>query len=337
MAEDKTLLTIGELASRTTATLLYGVTGATEGSLTVAQLLAAGGAVVGPVSSTDNAVARFDGTTGKLVQNSSVLITDDGLMKVGTQTGFDPTYPTAFYSDRATVFVGMLNPPNTGGANAPMSVRSEDNVPSQNTYGTISQAIVTHSSGSKGYALAIEGDAFSNAIGNTSKLIGVSGYAEHDGAGTVTLMASLYASGNSGGAGPITKNAGLWVEPQGSVGASNFGIYIEDQGAAVSGDYAFWYDSTGVFRIKNDGVMAYYNPSFTKYTPGATSYERVVQQWAANVLQYGLEKGADGGTLRKLQLIGAGLILGADICPTSDPGVAGQMWRSGNDVKVSTG
>ena len=35
-----------------------------------------GGNVVGPASATDNAVVRFDGTTGKLVQNSVVTIAD---------------------------------------------------------------------------------------------------------------------------------------------------------------------------------------------------------------------------------------------------------------------
>ena len=39
---------------------------------------AAPGDVYGPASSTDNAVARFDTTTGKLVQNSSVTISDTG-------------------------------------------------------------------------------------------------------------------------------------------------------------------------------------------------------------------------------------------------------------------
>jgi hypothetical protein len=38
----------------------------------------AGGDVFGPASSTDNAVARFDGTTGKLIQNSVVTISDTG-------------------------------------------------------------------------------------------------------------------------------------------------------------------------------------------------------------------------------------------------------------------
>lgn len=35
-----------------------------------------GGTVVGPSSATDNAIARYDGTTGKLIQNSAVTIAD---------------------------------------------------------------------------------------------------------------------------------------------------------------------------------------------------------------------------------------------------------------------
>lgn len=38
------------------------------------------GNVVGPASATDNSVTRFDTTTGKLIQNSSVSIADDGTM-----------------------------------------------------------------------------------------------------------------------------------------------------------------------------------------------------------------------------------------------------------------
>lgn len=35
-------------------------------------------AVLGPATATDNAVARFDGTTGKLIQNSVVIVSDAG-------------------------------------------------------------------------------------------------------------------------------------------------------------------------------------------------------------------------------------------------------------------
>jgi hypothetical protein len=38
------------------------------------------GAVIGPASATDNAVARFNGATGKLVQDSVVIISDTGVV-----------------------------------------------------------------------------------------------------------------------------------------------------------------------------------------------------------------------------------------------------------------
>lgn len=40
--------------------------------------------VTGPSSSSDNAIARFDGTNGANIQNSSVFITDAGLVGIGT-------------------------------------------------------------------------------------------------------------------------------------------------------------------------------------------------------------------------------------------------------------
>jgi len=54
------------------------------------------GDVVGPASSTDNAIARYDGTTGKLLQNSSVLISDAGAVSgVTTVNGYYPAYSGA--------------------------------------------------------------------------------------------------------------------------------------------------------------------------------------------------------------------------------------------------
>jgi len=43
------------------------------------------GDVVGPASSTDNAIVRFDSTTGKLIQNSVVTIADTTGVIAGTQ------------------------------------------------------------------------------------------------------------------------------------------------------------------------------------------------------------------------------------------------------------
>ena len=48
---------------------------------------AGGGDVTGPGSSTDNAVARFDSTTGKIIQNSGVVINDSGEVTTGVWKG----------------------------------------------------------------------------------------------------------------------------------------------------------------------------------------------------------------------------------------------------------
>lgn len=45
--------------------------------LSQVSLVSGSGDVVGPGSSTDNAISRFDGTTGKIIQNSGTTIDDD--------------------------------------------------------------------------------------------------------------------------------------------------------------------------------------------------------------------------------------------------------------------
>lgn len=39
------------------------------------------GDVVGPASATDNAIARYDGTSGKLIQNSLAIVQDGGAIQ----------------------------------------------------------------------------------------------------------------------------------------------------------------------------------------------------------------------------------------------------------------
>lgn len=53
------------------------------------------GGVVGPASATDNAITRFDGTTGKLVQNSTVTLDDNGNVINANSIGLDTTPVTA--------------------------------------------------------------------------------------------------------------------------------------------------------------------------------------------------------------------------------------------------
>ncbi len=48
--------------------------------------------VVGPGSSTDNAIARFDGTTGQTIQNSTIFISDTGLIQLAGATSSFPAF-----------------------------------------------------------------------------------------------------------------------------------------------------------------------------------------------------------------------------------------------------
>jgi hypothetical protein len=49
------------------------------------------GDVVGPASAADNAIAKFDGTTGKVIQSSSVTLSDVGALQNVNEINFDTT------------------------------------------------------------------------------------------------------------------------------------------------------------------------------------------------------------------------------------------------------
>lgn len=81
-----TSMATGKLVGRSTAGtgIMEEITVGSGLSLSGGTLTATGGTgdVVGPASSTDNAIARFDGTTGKLIQNSSATLSDTGVLTV---------------------------------------------------------------------------------------------------------------------------------------------------------------------------------------------------------------------------------------------------------------
>ena len=74
--------TTGNTLTKATLTAGSGVTITNAaGAITIAASGGGGGGdVVGPASSTDNALARFDTTTGKLLQNSTGILTDAGAL-----------------------------------------------------------------------------------------------------------------------------------------------------------------------------------------------------------------------------------------------------------------
>lgn len=70
---------------------------------------AAAGDVVGPASATDNAAVRFDSTTGKLVQDSALLIGDTGSLTVssGPIVASAPWSLTQTWNSGGTTFAGI--------------------------------------------------------------------------------------------------------------------------------------------------------------------------------------------------------------------------------------
>jgi len=130
-----------ELSAQPTATWEAGV-GTTESVVSPAKIAAAiaaqagagSGDVVGPASSTDNAVARFDSTTGKLLQNTSnVTIADTGAVSITpdanataltvashTQTASAPVLNLSqTWNNAAVTFTGVkVNVTNTASATA---------------------------------------------------------------------------------------------------------------------------------------------------------------------------------------------------------------------------
>jgi hypothetical protein len=109
--------TTGNTLTKATLTAGSGVTITNgSGSITIA---ASGGTgdVVGPASATDNAITRYDGTTGKLVQTSLVTVADDGSItapQVGSVIPFYYANQAAFPS--AATYHGALAHSHSDGA-----------------------------------------------------------------------------------------------------------------------------------------------------------------------------------------------------------------------------
>jgi hypothetical protein len=105
--------TTGNTLTKATLTAGTGVsiTNGT-GSITIAAT-GLGGDVVGPASATDNAIARYDGTTGKLIQNSAVTIADDGATVIDVNSTSAGLRITQLGSGNALLVEDSANPDST--------------------------------------------------------------------------------------------------------------------------------------------------------------------------------------------------------------------------------
>ena len=97
-------LELGELAYNTYDGKLYAKKD--NGTASIVEIGGGGsgsGDVTGPSSATDNAIARFDGTTGKLIQNGTVTQDDNGNLANVNAVSFDTT-PATLPSTTGSMF-----------------------------------------------------------------------------------------------------------------------------------------------------------------------------------------------------------------------------------------
>ena len=67
------------------------------------------GAVIGPASSTDNAIVRFNGATGRIVQNSKTTIDDDGYITLNHTAGHSKELEIKYSTNNIDFWIGVGN------------------------------------------------------------------------------------------------------------------------------------------------------------------------------------------------------------------------------------
>lgn len=117
------------------------------------------GDVVGPASSTDNAICRFDSTTGKLLQNSAVFVGDDSVVRIGSNNSNN--YGALRDSGDSSGTVDIVKAAN------PVSVWGNLNT----TQGRISAAYLSNSKSSSTSTVTISGSANALQLSNIGTVV----------------------------------------------------------------------------------------------------------------------------------------------------------------------
>ena len=147
------------------------------------------GNVVGAASSTDNAVARFDGTTGKLIQNSVVIVSDTGAVEGVTDISGNPTLSSN--TANGVVYLNGSKALTTG------SAMTFDGTKFSATKVTQSSAAVAFGLTAGATSQGSNAIAIGNNAGNSTQ--GASAVAIGNGAGATNQANSTVAIGSAAG------------------------------------------------------------------------------------------------------------------------------------------
>jgi hypothetical protein len=162
----------------------------------------ASGDVVGPASATDNAVARFDTTTGKLIQNSLTTIDDTGILAtskglIGSGANFTD-FPSAQFVSTQSKISGYGHAYKIGVVGEAQASSSDSNI----------------------WGIGVHGRGWTNNATRCAGLEGDAGVTNSADTGTATAVRANSTSTHSGGL-----NIGLTIDASGS-SVNNYAIYM---------------------------------------------------------------------------------------------------------------
>jgi len=275
------------------------------------------GDVVGPSSATDNGIARFDATTGKLLQNSTVTVSDTGTFSTGTNANLelDPNGSgKVVFKGNSTKGSGqfVLNceqnshgivikgPPHSANASYTLTLPNDD--------GSANQVLKTDGSGTLAWVdrndvtlagsldyLTISGQEITrNAIVLTTDVSGTLPIA-NGGTNATSASAALTSLGaaSRGANSDITSITGLTTDltvAQGGTGASTFtanGLLVGNGTGAVT---ATAVGTSGQILTSNGSGSA---PTFQAAAAGgATDINGLSDAKKLNTSTYGIGTGA---------------------------------------------
>lgn len=201
------------------------------------------GDVVGPASATDNAITRFDGTTGKLVQNSNATLGDTGKLILSV----------AHVSDASASYSARINTTSTTGSgggdmfglyNILTSTVSD---PAGTIYGLRNSISITHGATNSDIAGIVSSV---NATGTNTSATVYNTYIDNSATiGSVGNFYGLYISGAANGT-VATNNYALYV----ATGNSLFGGNLQ----LTTAKYVEFQDTTGgqYVRVSAPGTVS---------------------------------------------------------------------------------
>lgn len=233
------------------------------------------GDVVGPVSSSDNAITRFDGTTGRVIQNSLASISDAGDLTAVTLASSVST-GTAPLTIASTTRVSNLNVTRSGLADTitvadaagdtttfPMLATSATGDLQPTTDAGLTYNATTNALTASTFVGALTGNASTSTTLATGRTIAITGDLAYtspsfDGSTNVTAAGTLATVNSNVGSftnASITVNAkGLITAASSGAASTNPGLETQCAGQFITGNY--YVNSRGGLSASTDGQSA---------------------------------------------------------------------------------